>query len=280
MLAIGLALAASLTWGIADFLGGWKSRQLALLAVVATSQTVGLLIMGAVVLARGEPAPGAEYLVYAALAGICGPVGLAAFYRGMAIGSMSVIAPISATAAVVPLVFGIATGDRLGFVQGLGVALALAGVALASREEADEAAGSGRVATGVGLALISALGFGGFFVSMDAASEADPAWALFFQRVTSVSLFTAAVVAYRPSFSMTRPDLGALVAIGGLEMAANALYAAASTEGLVSIVSVLASLYPVMTIALAHVVLGERIYQTQWLGVATALTGVVLISAG
>jgi uncharacterized membrane protein len=221
-----------------------------------------------------------QYVVYASLSGIAGPIGLAAFYRGMAIGQMSVIAPISATAAVVPLVVGIATGDRLSALQGVGVTLALAGVALASREEADEAAQSARVAAGVGLALISALGFGSFFVAMDAASEADPAWALCVNRLTSVTAITTAVLAFRPRLAPNRNDVGTLAVIGLLEMAANGLFAIATTEGLVSVVSVLASLYPVVTIALAHLFLGERIHRLQQAGVAVALAGVALISAG
>ena len=280
MLAVALALGASLSWGVADFLGGLKSRQLALLAVMFTSQACGLVIIGTVLAAGGEPAPDAEYLVFAALSGIFGPLGLAALYRGMAVGAMSVIAPISATAAVVPLVYGIAIGDELGFLQGLGVAVALAGVALASREEADEAAGDARIAAGVGLALISALGFGGFFVCMDAAADADPAWALFVNRLTSVTLLGTALLIYRPRFWKRPADFAALALIGLLEMIANALFALATTEGLVSVVSVLASLYPVTTILLAQIVLGERIHRLQQVGVAAALAGVALISAG
>ena len=280
MAAIALALGASLTWGIADFLGGLKSRQLALLAVMAISQACGLVIIGIFVAARGEPVPDTEYIVFGMLSGLAGPVGLAAFYRAMAIGTMSVVAPISATAAIVPLVFGIATGDELTALQGGGIAVAMAGVALASREEADEAAQSARISAGVGLALLSALGFGCFFIAIDAATGGDPAWALFFNRVTSTTVLWTAVLAFRPTLRMNRADLRTLGAIGVLEMIANALFAAATTTGLVSVVSVLASLYPVVTVALAHLVLHERILRLQQVGVAAALAGVTLISLG
>lgn len=280
MVGVGLALAASLTWGVADFLGGLKSRQLALLAVLLFSQLCGLTAIGVAVALRGEPPPGGEYIALGLLSGVAGFVGVASFYRAMAIGSMSVIAPISSTAAVIPLVVGIATGDRLTFLQGAGVAFALGGVALASREEADEAGGSTRVATGLGLALLSAVGFGAFFVAMDAASEADATWALFFNRLTSLSLIVCGVLAFRPSLAVRRGDVAALVTIGLLEMAANALFAFATTQGLVSIVSVLSSLYPVTTVMLAYLVLHERIQRLQQVGVALALAGVALISAG
>jgi drug/metabolite transporter (DMT)-like permease len=280
VIAVALALGASLTWGVADFLGGLKSRQLALLAVLLVSQACGLLAIGVLLAARGDSPPDAEYLVYASLSGVAGLIGVASFYRGMAIGQMSVIAPISATAAVVPLVVGIATGDRLTALQGLGVTLALAGVALASREEADEAARSARVAAGVGLALISAIGFGCFFVAMDAASEADPTWALCVNRMTTVPVIAIAVLLFRPSLGMRGADLRTLAAIGLLEMVANGLFALATTQGLVSVVSVLASLYPVTTIVLAQLFLGERLRRLQQVGVAVALAGVALISAG
>ena len=280
MLGIGLALAASLTWGVADFLGGLKSRQLALLAVLLFSQLCGLTAIGVAVAVRDEPVPGGEYIVLALLSGAAGFTGVAAFYRAMAIGSMSVVAPISSTAAAVPLVVGVATGDRLTFLQGDGVLLAMSGVALASREEADEAGESTRVATGLGLALLSAVGFGAFFVAMDAASEADATWALFFNRLTSLSLIAAAVVAFRPSLAVGRGNLLPLAAIGLLEMAANTLFAFATQHGLVSIVSVLSSLYPVTTVFLAYLVLHERIARLQQAGVVAALAGVALISAG
>jgi drug/metabolite transporter (DMT)-like permease len=280
VIAVALALGASLTWGIADFLGGLKSRQLALLTVMLVSQACGLVAISVLVVTRGEPPPDAEYVLYASLSGLAGPVGLAAFYRGLAIGQMSVVAPISATAAIVPLVVGIATGDRLSALQLLGVTLALAGVALASREEAEEAARDTRIAAGVGLALISALGFGSFFVAMDAASEADPAWALCVNRMTSVSAISTAVLVFRPGLKLGGGDVRTLVAIGLLEMGANGLFALATTKGLVSVVSVLASLYPVVTVALAQLFLGERIHRLQQSGVVLVLVAVGLISAG
>src|SRR6476661_5097297 len=135
MAAFALAFASSVAWGTADFIGGLKSRSLPLLNVLLLSQGVGLVVIGAFVAIRGEGAPGGDFAVFAALSGIAGIVGVAAFYRGLAVGNMGVVAPISACAAVVPVVVGIATGDRPSGVQSLGLVLALAGVVLASREE-------------------------------------------------------------------------------------------------------------------------------------------------
>ena len=279
MLAVALGLAASLSWGVSDFLGGLKSRTLALLTVLVFSQGIGLLLIAAIVGARGRPAPDLEHVLYACLSGVAGVIGLAAFYRGLAVGAMAVVAPISGTAAAIPVAFGLIIGERPGALQGIGIVLAIAGVALASRELPEEG-GPPRVATGAGLALLSALGFGFFFVAMDAASDRDVFWAIFFNRATSFSILILAALAIRPRLAVERTDLRDLVAIGALDISANALFAAGTTQGLVSVVAVLASLYPVVTVLLARVVLGERVRRLQEAGVVAVLAGVALISAG
>src|SRR3954468_7564915 len=176
MSAVLLAFASSVSWGLADFVGGLKSRTLPLLNVLVASQVTGLLLVAVFVAVRGEAAPGGDFAVFAALSGVAGVTGLAAFYRGLAVGNMGVVAPISATAAVVPVVVGIATGDRPSTVQAVGLARALAGVVLASREEVVGEEPPRRTARGAGFAMISALGFGCFFLAMDKASDSDVAW--------------------------------------------------------------------------------------------------------
>ena len=168
MLALGLAFASSVSWGVADFLGGLKSRQLPVLNVLLASQGTGLVLVGVYMLIRWEPVPGGDFALWAGLSGVAGAIGLAAFYRGLSIGNMGVVAPISATAAVVPVAVGIASGDRPAAIQYAGLLLAFIGVVLASREEVSSGA-----ARGAGFALLSALGFGFFFVGMDNASDAD-----------------------------------------------------------------------------------------------------------
>jgi drug/metabolite transporter (DMT)-like permease len=274
-----LALGASLSWGIGDFLAGRASRRVRLLTVLVVSQGAGLASIAVVVLVRGESAPAARYLGYAALAGVAGAVGLAALYRGLAVGSMSVVAPISATAAVVPVVAGVVTGERPSAVQAAGIGLALAGVVLASRD-ADAAGPGRRVATGVGLALVAAASFGVLLVALGAASEGDALWGTLAMRTTSFTVLAATAVAVRASVSPSRSDLPALLAVGLLDTAGNALFALASTESLLSVAAVLAQVYPVVTVILARVVLGERIARPQQLGVAGALVGVTLITAG
>jgi drug/metabolite transporter (DMT)-like permease len=194
----------------------------------------------------------------------------------MAVGAMSIVAPIAGISAVVPVAFGIATGDRPSTWQWLGILAALGGVFLAAREPGR----GGKVAAGVGLALLAALGFGGYFPPMHAAGEADFWWASLIFRMTSTAVILAAVAIRRPSLAVQPLQVPILALIGIGDMLGNLLFAAASTSGLVSITSVLASLYPIVTVILARVVLRERVARSQEAGIVLTLAGVALISAG
>jgi drug/metabolite transporter (DMT)-like permease len=278
--AVLLALAASVSWGLSDFVAGVRSRSLPVLAVLAVSMPAGLLAIGAVVAVRAEAPPDMATSLSAAGAGVAATVGIAALYRAMAVGAIAVVAPLSTTGAAIPVVVGLARGERPGALQYVGIALALAGVALAAREAEERAAPGRRVAAGVGLALVAAAGFGTFFVAIDSASGEDAAWATFWQRAAGTALVLAAVAYVRPRLPRAPAALAPLLLVGALDMTATGLFAAASTRGLVSLVSVLASLYPVTTVALAFAFLGERLARVQAAGVTLALGGVVLIAAG
>jgi drug/metabolite transporter (DMT)-like permease len=271
-----LALGASLSWGVGDFLAGLRSRSLPVLTVLVVSQAAGFLTIAVVVAARGTAPPDARYLGYAVLAGLCGAIGLSAFYRGLAVGDMSVVAPISATAAVIPVIAGVVSGERPSALQGLGVGLALAGVVLTAHERGS---GGGGPAAGVGLALVAALSFGFVLVALGAASEGDALWGTLSMRATSFSTLVVAALLVRPGFALRAGALPALVLIGILDVAGTMLFAIASTKSLLSLAAVLAQLYPVVTVLLARVVLGERISRHQQLGVVAVFAGVVLITA-
>ena len=279
MVAVALGLAASVSWGLADYIGGTKSRALDLLAVLVVSQSVALVLLVVAVAVRAEGLPSGESLLYASGAGAAGVCGLAALYRGLAVGAMAVVAPIAALGAGIPVAVGVATGERPGPLVVAGLLLALAGVALAAREQAPEGGGA-RLAVGAGLAAAAALGIGIFLVGMDAAGDEDVLWALTAARLTSVVLLCAAVLATRPDVGAVRPHLGAVAAIGLLDLGANALFTVASTEGLVSVASVCSSLYPVVTILLAASLLKERVRPSQAAGIALVMLGVVGIAAG
>jgi drug/metabolite transporter (DMT)-like permease len=281
MTAVALALSSSLVWGFSDFLGGVQSRRRPLLAVLVVTQFGGLSLVAILVAVRGEEPPDAGgWIAWAAVASLVGICGLAAFYRGLATGPMGVVAPISSAAAIVPLTVGLATGDRPSAVQGAGVALAITGVVLASREENAEGGTGTGIATGAGLAIIAALGFGGFFVGLDRASEADVLYAVLVARVAALAALVAVTLATRTAVPTRPRDLAVLVPIGFGDTGANLLFALATTYGLLSLVGVLSSLYPVVTVLLARVVLHERLRAVQRIGAAGALAGAALISAG
>lgn len=275
MRSIALALGASLTWGFADFFGPLKGRKLGALRVLVYVQLGGLVAIALIVAIRGK-GPADLAALFAIPAAISGTLGLYAYYRGMAVGAMSIVAPIAGISAAVPVIFGIVTGDRPTLWQWLGIGAALSGVFLAAREPGR----GGRVAAGVGLALLAAIGFGGYFPPMHAAGNADFWWASLIFRMTSTSVVLAAVAIRRPSLSVAPIQVPLLALIGIGDMLGNLLFAAASTSGLVSITSVLASLYPIVTVVLARLVLRERVARSQEAGIALTLAGVALISAG
>jgi drug/metabolite transporter (DMT)-like permease len=269
------ALLASVAWGVADFLGGLKSRTVSVLVVLLLAQISGVLAIGLVVALAGNAPPAS--VLWAALAGLFGTLGLASFYRGMAVGAISVVAPIAAVGAIVPVVFGIATGEDVSRLQGIGFGLALSGVALASFERHE--AGAIRIAAGVPWAIAAVVGFGGYYVPMHEASEQDFLWAALVFRTTVALVAVTAWLVVRPPIRAARGHLGAIMLIGILDTAGNTLFAAASSQGEVSVVSVLATLYPVTTVGLAAFVLSERIDRLQLVGVASAIVGVLLISS-
>jgi drug/metabolite transporter (DMT)-like permease len=280
MLAVALALASSLCWGTADFLGGLQSRKRALITVLLLSQVAAVSLGVAFVVASADPLPDLRPAALAAGAGAAGGLALAAFYRGLAIGTMSIVAPVSATGAAVPVLVGVASGERPGTLQLVGIALAMVGIVLAAREPGG-AEPSGAVRASVGLALLAALGFGSFFVLIDQATEdAGAPWALMLVRVGEVTLLGALALALKPGMPAGVADAAPLLLIGTLDYLATAFFALATTEGLLSVVSVVGSLYPAVTVVLARVVLSERVARSQEIGVVITLAGVVAISAG
>ena len=272
-----LALAASLSWGLADFFGPLKGRTLGALRVLLVGQAIGVSAIGLAVLVRFE-GPKSALVLLAIPAAFSGTLGLYAFYRGMAEGAMSVVAPVAGVSAVVPVVVGFASGDRPSPAQDVGMGVALVGVLLASRERQE--GGRKGFAAGVGLALLAAIGFGGYFPFMHAAGDADFWWASFVFRMVTTSIVVVSVLATRAAVGVPRADLLVVALVGIGDTLGNVLYAAASGRGLVSVTSVLASLYPIVAVVLARIVLHERVDRSQEVGILATLAGVVLISAG
>ena len=281
MAAVLLALGSSVCWGSADFLGGISSRRIPVAAVLFASQLPALVLAATWALATGDVPP-VWRLAVAFGAGCAGVIALGAFYRALAMGTMSIVAPISGTGAIVPVIAGIASGGTPSALQAAGIVAAVIGVVLASREQHEDVAKAVDARRAVGLALVAAVGFGTFLALMEPAAADGVPWALTAARTGSVLLLLVFVLTRRVDVrvAFTPRLLPVVVAVGVLDLGANALYAAATRHGLLAVVSVLGSLYPVATVLLARAFLAERVRRSQEIGVVTVLAGVALIAAG
>lgn len=280
MVAVSLALTAALLWGFSDFAGGLFSRRLPAFLVVLLLETGGLLGIAVVLGATGEALPDTRSILVACLAGVAGVVGLVAFFRGLAIGSMAVVAPVFASgAAVVPVIVGLATGDTVTLLVGVGIGLAAVGIILASLEAEHEAERSRQTRRAVGFALLGALGAAVFVLASDSASDGSVLWTLLFARATAIPILLVGAAVTRTGRPVRR-DLVALLGIGLVDLAATASFGLATTKGALAVVAVLGAMYPVITAGLARVVLEERIRRIQLVGVACALLGVVFVATG
>jgi len=278
MLGIVLGLGSSVAWGISDFLGGLTSRRISALSVLLVSQPIGLALAFVVAVVSGGDALSGREVAIAVGAGAASALALGAFYRAMALGSISVVATIGALGIAVPVFVGIARGDSPTALQGAGAVAAFAGAVAVAREPDPEWRRA--TAASVGLAAIAGIGFGIFFLGLDLASPPNPAWTIVFARVGGVTVLLAAGLAMRPPFPPQRALFPALLTIGVCDVAANSLFAVATNHGLLSLVAVAGSLYSAVTVLLARFVLGERLARPQQAGVLVALTGVALLAAG
>ncbi|WP_369259709.1 EamA family transporter [Geodermatophilus amargosae] len=277
-MAMLLALASAVVYGMADFAGGMASRRATAAAVVALSQGAGLV---AVVLLLpwlgGDPGP--ADLGWGAAAGVAGAAGLLLFYRSLAAGVMSVVAPVTAvSAAALPVLGGLLLGERIGPLAAAGIALALAAVVLVAAEDGLSSLRSARLGT-VAPALAAGAGFGLFFVLLDRTGEDAGLSPLVAARVVSVLLVGGLALATGRSLRVSRGVLPVVLLAGVGDMAANALFLVATqVGGQLAITGVLASLYPASTVLLAQVVLRERLAGAQRAGLAVAAAAVVLIA--
>jgi drug/metabolite transporter (DMT)-like permease len=246
--------------------------------VLVVSQAVGLAGLLVWVLVARDAFPGITELLPAVAAGIAGLVGLGALYRGLAIGAMGIVAPISAASPIVPLTVDAAKGDTPAALQWLGIALVLTGIAVLSREPAG--AGQRRIAAGAGLAVVAALGFGLFVVGLDAGADESAAWAVVAARSASVSVAVVAAAFTTASLRPPRRLLPMLVGVGVSDTGANVFVAAATTHGAAGIVAVLSALYPVVTVVLAWLLLGEHLGRSKRIGGIVALGGAALVAVG
>ncbi|MBM6403966.1 DMT family transporter [Phycicoccus sp. CSK15P-2] len=270
-----LALGSSLIWGASDFLAGMASRRRRPVAVVGWTQGLALVVLTLVVaVVHGVPATG-PWTPWAVGAGVAGLGGLLCFYTALSAGTMGVIAPIAGLGVVVPVVLGVAGGERPSASAWAGMAVAVLGVTLASGPEL----AAGLSVRPVALAVGAAVGFGLTLYLLDRGARDDTLLTLWGMRVTSVAVLLVVALLARSAGGVGVRELPGLLVIGCGDLGANALFAVASSRGQVSVASVLGSLYPVVTAVLARVVLDERLRRVQQVGVGLAVGGAVLIAA-
>jgi len=275
--AVLLALSSALVYGAADFCGGLASRRATAFIVVALSQAAGLIALLALLPVVGG-SPTRVDLAWGAAAGLAGAGGLVLFYRALAVGVMSVVAPVTAlTAAAVPVLGGLALGERLAPWAATGIVLALVAVVLVAAEGGLPTLHAARSA-GLLPALAAGVGFGVFFVLLHGTQPESTLWPLVAARSVSAVLVVVLALAARASLRIPGRTSVLVVLAGVLDMAANALFLVATQQGQLAITGVLASLYPVSTVVLAQVVLHERLMRVQLAGLAAAAVAVVLIS--
>jgi drug/metabolite transporter (DMT)-like permease len=268
-----LALGSSLVWGVSDYVGGSITRAAPAQIVVLWSQAVGFFVAVAGALIIGGRLDPVSAL-WGAAAGVGGAVALVSFYHGLATGRMAVVAPIaSLVGAGLPIGVGLALGERPPSTTLAGIAVAIPAIWLVSGGYAGE---GGRA--GVGLAVAAGVGFGVFFIFLGQTPEEVGLWPLIPARVASVATMTAVAVVTGVGFRIERSLYGGILVAGAGDMTANFLFLVAAQTGLLSVVSVLASLYPAVTVLLARL-FGERVSRSQWIGVALAVVSVGLIAA-
>lgn len=280
------ALLAAVVYGAADFLGGTVAKRATTLAAVVATQGAGLVLLLLGTPLMLDATVTANDVLFGALAGLTGSVGVALLYRGLAMGPMSVVAPITAVCAVViPLIAGLMFGEQLTPMAAVGVAMAIAAVVLLGQDSAPDAASTevprsaAQVAQAVRIALVSGVAIGGFFVCLGRTAAPAGLWPLAVSRTVSVTVFLVVAFATRQAWKVPAVALPAAIACGGLDMIANGLYLAAVRQGQLSLVATLASLYPASTVLLARYVLGERLGRWQQVGVVAAVAAIVLIVA-
>ena len=284
MLAALLALGSAATYGAADFLGGLAARRTNTVAVVVVSQSSGMVVLAVMLPLLPDAAPTMRDLIWGAVAGIAVGAGLALLYRALAIGTMAVVAPTTAVCAVVvPLVAAILLGERPGARTLVGIALAIVSIVLVSQQHGGAAHGEhpGAAASGlssaVGLALLSGIAIGLFFLSLARTASTAGLWPLLVARLASVVLFGVSAMAGGRSLRMAAPVAAIAIAGGLIDMLANVLYLMATRNGPLSVVVTLTSLYPASTVVLALAVLRERLSVIQGTGIGCALIAVLLI---
>ena len=281
MTAAVLALFASFSWGTSDFLAGLESRRSTAWTAALAGQLVASLSLIALLVLTAPVRPELLALAAPAVGGAIGGLGVVLQYRALSLVDMSVVSPIIAGAALVPVLWGAATGERPSPVQALGILLALLGIVLISRRERSATGPArGLDRRGILLAVLSAAAFGLFLVALDYGGRAEPLYTVTTARTTAVLTLFAIAAVTRPAIRLRRRAVPALLVVGLLIAAANLLFTSATTYGYLSVVGVLGWLNPAVTMLWAAIVLRERLKPLQLLAALLVFLGIVLLTLG
>jgi drug/metabolite transporter (DMT)-like permease len=279
-MAVIFGLAAAISYGVADFIGGLVTKRTSVFAVVFWSQVAGtLLIAIALPLFGGEPT--LEAIGWGAASGVAGGVGVLFLYRGLARGRMSVVAPLTAVeAASIPVLYGFVTGERPSAMAIIGVGVALAAVYLVSSSPLPIDPEGEEIPSGITDALAAGLGFGAFFIFLGVAGENSGMWPLVGARAASISTAMIGAVLLHGSLKAQRSSRTGIVAAGCLDVVANIFYILSTRRGLLALAAVLTSLYPAATVVCARIVLNELVHRRQMVGLAFVFAAIALIGFG
>ena len=273
-LAILYGLLSAFTWGAGDFSGGLASKTARLFTVVVVSQLIGAGLILLSALAFSEAFPSGSDLMFGAVAGVMGAFGLLAFYRGLAIGQMGVVAPVAAVvSAIIPVIVGIFFEGWPGGRPAAGFLLAVAAVWLVS------AGGESKVSfSDLGHAVVAGTGFALFFVFIDQVRPGSVFWPLVAARAASITLMFGFAFFTKRIDRPTSQQMPLIIMAGFFDTGGNVFFTLAAQAGRLDISAVLSSLYSAVTVFLAWVILKEKMTIRQWAGVAGAFIAVILIS--
>ena len=282
-MAILLALCSAGVYGIADYCGGHASRRWPSAAVTFAGQAVGLVALLVLLPFLGDPVPPARDWAWGAAGGVAGVVGLVSFYRALADGAMTVVAPTTAAvSATVPVIAGLALGERPGTIALAGIGLAVLAIILVSGAGGGHPQARPTPRATLALAVLAGGGFGALFVCLDRTTDGSGLWPFVPLRLVLIPIAFAIALRSRAQWR-GRPDAALLRLIlvsGLLDMAANVLFLLANRRGLLAVVGVIAALYPVSTVVLALVRDGERVTRSQIVGLLVAAAAITLVAAG
>lgn len=283
MLAALLALLSSFTWGTSNYLAGVETRTRSVWHVTALSQIIAAAASAVGLLAARQAPPGGWDLALLVLTGVATAAGLVMFYKALAIGTMSVVAPIIAAEVLIPVAAGILLGERPGLPAAVGMVATVGGVVLVSltprtgrRDRSEENRRAARLA--VVLAVLTTIAWGFMLLVYGTVGKENPLWTVFDTRIASAAVLTGYVLLTGRGLSLKGQNLPVLAAVGILLSIANFLFIAATGIGYLSVTSILGSLSPVVVTAYAQVLLHERLCPRQWVGFAAVLAGIVLLS--